>query len=319
MLLQVKRLKKYFQVKKGIFGKSYTLAAVDDISFDLETGETLGLVGESGCGKSTTARVILRLLSSTSGKVYFEDKDVFALKNDVIRNLRQQMQLVFQNPYSCLNPRMRIGNIISEPLTIHRLAKGKQKKEKVAQLLELVGLSPDWDNRYPHEFSGGQQQRIGIARALATSPKLIILDEPISSLDVSIQAQIINLLMDLQERLKLSYIFISHDLRMVRQISDRVAVMYLGKIVELASTSELYTHPAHPYTQRLLSSIPVFDPQVHGQIKVLWGDVPSPINPPSGCRFHPRCEQVSDKCKDYTPELKKIDQNHFVACLSGYG
>ncbi|MEW6095562.1 MAG: ABC transporter ATP-binding protein [bacterium] len=314
MLLQVKNLKKYFQVKKGVFGKSYKVAAVDDISFDLEKGKTLGLVGESGCGKSTTAKVILRLISPTSGKVYFEDKDIFALDKNLMRNLRQEMQLVFQNPYSCLNPRIRIGNIISEPLTIHRLAKGRQKKEKVAYLLELVGLSPDWINRYPHEFSGGQQQRIGIARALATSPKLIILDEPISSLDVSIQAQIINLLQDLQQELKLTYIFISHDLRMVRQMSDRVAVMYLGKIVELASTSQLYSNPAHPYTQRLLSSIPVPDPQVRGKIKVLSGDVPSPINPPSGCRFHPRCEKAKSECREYAPELKKINKDHFVAC-----
>lgn len=314
MLLQVRNLKKYFQVKTGIFEKPYIVTAVDDISFDLEKGKTLGLVGESGCGKSTTARIILRLLTPTSGKVYFEGKDIFALKKELMHNLRQQMQLVFQNPYSSLNPRMRIGDIIAEPLTIHKLAKGKQKREKVAEILELVGLSKDWYKRYPHEFSGGQQQRICIARALATSPKLIILDEPVSSLDVSIQAQIINLLQDLQQEMKLTYIFISHDLRMVRQMSDIVAVMYLGKIVELAPTSELYSNPIHPYTQKLLSSIPIPDPQARDKIKVLLGDVPSPINPPTGCRFHPRCEQVKDECKQYAPELKKINFNHFVAC-----
>lgn len=314
MLLQVKELKKYFQVKKGIFGKSYTVAAVDDISFDLEKGKTLGLVGESGCGKSTTAKVILRLLPPTGGKVYFEERDVFELNKNSMRPFRKQMQLVFQNPYTCLNPRLKIGDIIAEPLTIHKLYRGKQKKEKVSEILELVGLSKDWYHRYPHEFSGGQRQRIGIARALATSPELIILDEPISSLDVSIQAQIINLLQDLQQELKLSYIFISHDLRMVRQMSDRVAVMYLGKIVELADTAELYTNPTHPYTQWLISSIPVPDPQCRDKIKVLWGDVPSPINLPSGCRFHPRCEKVNEECRKYTPELKKITQNHFVAC-----
>lgn len=314
MLLQVKELKKYFQVKKGIFGKSYTVAAVDNISFDLEKGKTLGLVGESGCGKSTTAKVILRLLPPTGGKVYFEERDIFELNKNSMRSLHKQMQLVFQNPYTCLNPRLKIGDIIAEPLTIHKLYRGKQKKEKVSEILELVGLSKDWYERYPHEFSGGQRQRIGIARALATSPELIILDEPISSLDVSIQAQIINLLQDLQQKLKLSYIFISHDLRMVRQMSDRVAVMYLGKIVELADTAELYTHPTHPYTQWLISSIPVPDPQCRDKIKVLWGDVPSPINLPSGCRFHPRCEKVNDECRKYTPELKKITKNHFVAC-----
>jgi len=314
MFLQVKELKKYFQVKKGFLGKSYTLSAVDDVSFDLEKGKTLGLVGESGCGKSTTARVILRLLSPTSGKVYFEDRDVFTLNKDSMRHLRKEMQLVFQNPYTSLNPRLKIGDIISEPLTIHQLVKGKEKKEKVAQLLELVGLSKDWAHRYPHEFSGGQLQRIGIARALATSPKLVILDEPVSSLDVSIQAQIINLLQDLQQKWELSYIFISHDLRMMWQISDTIAVMYLGKIVELATTPELYTNPIHPYTQRLLSSIPPLNPQCRDKIKVLWGDVPSLINPPSGCKFHTRCEQVKDECRKYIPELKRITHNHLVAC-----
>jgi oligopeptide transport system ATP-binding protein len=314
VLLQVKNLKKYFYIKKGIWGKSYTLAAVDDISFELQKGKTLGLVGESGCGKSTTAKLILRLISATSGKVYFEDKDIFALNKDVMRSLRKEIQLVFQNPYSALNPRMKIKDILSEPLIIHKLANTSQRKEKVTQLLKLVGLSPNWHNRYPHEFSGGQLQRIGIARALATSPKLIILDEPVSSLDVSIQAQIINLLQDLQQELNLSYIFISHDLRMVRQISDIVAVMYLGKIVELADADKLYNNPAHPYTQKLLASIPIPDPKMRAKIEVLPGDVPSPINPPSGCRFHPRCEQDSDECKKYAPELKRIDQDHFVAC-----
>lgn len=318
MLLQVKNLKKIFYIKKGIFGKSYTLSPVDDISFDLEKGKTLGLVGESGCGKSTTAKLILRLIPATSGKVYFEEKDIFSLNKDLMRSLRKEMQLVFQNPYSCLNPRMKIGDIISEPVIIHKLANKRQRKEKVAQLLKLVGLSPDWHNRYPHEFSGGQQQRIGIARALATYPKLIILDEPVSSLDVSIQAQIINLLQDLQQELNLTYIFISHDLRMVRQMSDKVAVMYLGKIVELADTSELYTHPAHPYTKKLLSSIPVPDPKMRGKMKVLSGDVPSPISPPQGCRFHPRCDVAKAECKEYAPELKNINPKHLVACNKVY-
>jgi oligopeptide/dipeptide ABC transporter ATP-binding protein len=314
MLLHVKNLKKYFYIKKGIFGKSYTLAAVDDVSFDLEKGKTLGLVGESGCGKSTTAKVILRLISATSGKVYFEDKDIFNLDKEAMRTLRKQMQLVFQNPYSSLNPRMKIKDILSEPLIIHKLGNVNQRKEKVAQLLKLVGLSPDWDNRYPHEFSGGQLQRIGIARALATSPKLIILDEPVASLDVSIQAQVINLLQDLQQELNLSYIFISHDLRMVRQMSDKVAVMYLGKIVELADTDKLYSNCAHPYTQKLLASIPVPEPKLRGKMEVLPGDVPSPINPPSGCRFHTRCKQAKYECKEHEPELKEISHDHFVAC-----
>ncbi|MEW6620864.1 MAG: dipeptide ABC transporter ATP-binding protein [bacterium] len=314
MLLQVKELKKYFQIRKGLLGKADTVRAVDNISFDLEKGKTLGLVGESGCGKTTTSKLILRLLTCTSGKVYFEDEDIFNLNKDSMRHLRQQMQLVFQNPYGCLNPRMQIGDIIGEPLIIHRLAKGRQKKEKIAQLLQLVGLSPDWNNRYPHEFSGGQLQRIGIARALATSPKLIVLDEPVSSLDVSIQAQIVNLLCDLQEELKLSYIFISHDLRIVRQISDRVAVMYLGKIVELATTAEIYSRALHPYTQKLLASIPVPNPQIRKKMDILAGEVPSPINPPAGCRFQTRCEELSDKCKEYEPELKKISPHHFVAC-----
>ncbi|MEW6608792.1 MAG: oligopeptide/dipeptide ABC transporter ATP-binding protein [bacterium] len=314
MLLQVKELKKYFHLRKGLLGKADIVRAVDNISFDLEKGKTLGLVGESGCGKSTTSKLILRLLASTSGKVYFEDEDIFNLNKDSMRHLRQQMQLVFQNPYGCLNPRMQIGDIIGEPLIIHRLAKGRQKKEKIAQLLQLVGLSPDWKNRYPHEFSGGQLQRIGIARALATSPKLIILDEPVSSLDVSIQAQIINLLCDLQEELRLTYIFISHDLRIVRQISDRVAVMYLGKIVELATTAEIYSRAVHPYTQKLLASILLPNPQMRKKMDVLADEVPSPINPPAGCRFHPRCEQAKDECKENIPELKRIKVDHFVAC-----
>ncbi|MBI4752755.1 dipeptide ABC transporter ATP-binding protein [Candidatus Desantisbacteria bacterium] len=311
MLLQVNRLKKYFQIEKGLFGKHLQVFAVDDVSFNMKRGETLGLVGESGCGKSTTARLVLRLLEPTGGDVFFDGQDILGMNYKELRKMRARMQMVFQDPFGSLNPRMNIGNIIAEPLAIHKIARGKEKTEKVSSLLELVGLSPACQNRYPHEFSGGQRQRIGIARALATNPHLLVLDEPVSSLDVSVAAQIINLLMDLQEQLQLSYLFISHDLRMVKQISHQVVVMYLGKIVELCSTDKLYSNPLHPYTRALLSSIPGL--RISNRV-ILKGDVPSPINPPSGCRFHPRCPQAKPECMTTEPVLTEVSTGHLVAC-----
>ncbi len=314
MLLQVKHLKKYFQIQQGLFGKHSQVFAVDDVSFNIKKGETLGLVGESGCGKSTTVRLILRLLEPTGGSVFFDEQDILAMNHKKLREMRARMQMVFQDPFGSLNPRMNIASIIAEPLSIHRIAIGKEKAEKVSHLLEMVGLSPACQNRYPHEFSGGQRQRIGIARALATSPELLVLDEPVSSLDVSVAAQIINLLMDLQEQLQLSYLFISHDLRMVKQLSHQVAVMYLGKIVELCPVDKLYSNPLHPYTRALLSAIPSIDPSITKTRLILKGDVPSPINPPSGCSFHPRCPQVKPECKEIEPTLIEFFAGHSVAC-----
>lgn len=310
-LLQVKDLKKHFEISHGLFGKPAKLYAVDGISFDLEKGETLSLVGESGCGKSTTARLLLHLLTPSSGKVYFEGNDIFSLKQGEMRRLRQHLQIVFQNPYDSLNPRLSIGRIIAEPLTIHRLFKGNKKLHRVKELLELVRLSPDYASRYPHEFSGGQRQRIGIARALATSPSFLVLDEPVSSLDVSIAAQIINLLLDLQSEMQLTYLFISHDLRMVRQISTQVAVMYLGKIVELCRADRLYQSPLHPYTQALLASLP--GSSVKGN-KTVRGELPSPLNPPSGCRFHTRCLEARQECRETGMDLKEVAAGHWVSC-----
>ncbi|MFH1861161.1 MAG: dipeptide ABC transporter ATP-binding protein [bacterium] len=314
MLLQVKHLKKYFQIEQGLFGKHLQVFAVDDVSFNIKKGETLGLVGESGCGKSTTARLVLRLLETTSGSVFFDKQDILAMNHKKLREMRARIQMVFQNPFSSLNPRMNIGNIIAEPLSIHKIARGKEKAEKVSHLLEMVGLSPTCQNRYPHEFSGGQRQRIGIARALATAPELLVLDEPVSSLDVSAAAQIINLLMDLQEQLQLSYLFISHDLRMVKQLSHQVAVMYLGRIVELCSVEKLYYSPLHPYTRALLSAVPSLNPSITKTRVILKGDIPSPINPPSGCSFHPRCPQVKPKCKEIEPALTESSDGHSVSC-----
>jgi len=288
--------------------------AVDGVSFTIRRGETLGLVGESGCGKTTTGRVILRLQEPTAGEVIFEGRNVFALNKEELRRMRRDMQIIFQDPYSSLNPRMTVGDIVGEPLEIHNIARGREKLRRVQELLEVVGLSPYHVNRYPHEFSGGQRQRIGIARALALNPKLIICDEPVSALDVSIQAQILNLLEDLQKEFKLTYLFIAHDLSVVRHISDRVAVMYLGKIVELAPTEQLFENPQHPYTEALLSAVPIPDPEVKRERIILPGDVPSPVNPPPGCRFHTRCLYAEERCRLEEPPLEEVAPGHFAAC-----
>ncbi|GIU82626.1 MAG: ABC transporter ATP-binding protein [Pyrinomonadaceae bacterium] len=311
MLLQVKNLVKYFPIENS----DNVVRAVDGVSFDILEGETLGLVGESGCGKSTVGKCILRLIEPTSGEVWFEDKNVFALDKKELRNLRRQMQIIFQDPYSSLNPRLNVYSIISEPLKIHGIGTEKERKEMVADLLKKVGLDPEYMWRYPHEFSGGQRQRIGIARALALRPKLIICDEPVSALDVSVQAQVINLLQDLQEEFGLTYLFISHGLAVVQHISNRVAVMYLGKVVEIASAAKLYGNPIHPYTKALLSAIPIPDPKIERKRIILQGDVPTPINPPSGCRFRTRCPIATKECAEVTPELKEIEEKHFVACI----
>lgn len=315
ILLQVKNLKKYFLIKSGVFSRiTGKVHAVDDISFDLKFGETIGLVGESGCGKSTAARVILRLIEPTSGAVIFDRKNVFDLNRNELQSMRREMQIIFQDPYASLNPRMTVEGIVGEALSFHKVARGSAKRERVVYLLERVGLRSEHLKRYPHEFSGGQRQRIGIARALALNPKVIIGDEPVSALDVSIQAQVLNLLMELQEEFQLSYLIIAHDLRVVEHISDRVAVMYLGKIVELASSTDLYQEPLHPYTEALLSAIPIPDPKIKKQRILLPGDIPSPINPPSGCRFHTRCKYRRDQCDKIEPGVKQIKSGHWVAC-----
>ncbi|ADO77590.1 ABC transporter ATP-binding protein [Halanaerobium praevalens] len=315
-LLEVKNLKKYFPVKAGIFKKTVAhVKAVDDISFAVKEGETLGLVGESGCGKSTTGRTILRLLEATAGEVVFEGKNVMDLDKKSMRAIRRDMQIIFQDPYASLNPRMTVADIVGEPLDIHKLAKNKKERnQRVKQILENVGLGAEYMHRYPHEFSGGQRQRIGVARALAVDPKLIIADEPVSALDVSVQAQVVNLLQDLQKEYGLTYLFIAHDLSVVKHISDRVAVMYLGKIVELTSKEELFQNPMHPYTQSLLSAIPEADPKKKKDRIILKGDVPSPVDPPSGCRFHPRCPKAFDLCSVKEPEFKEYGDGHFAAC-----
>lgn len=315
-ILEVRNLKKYFPITKGfIFQRQVgAVKAVDGVSFTIRRGETLGLVGESGCGKTTTGRVILRLQEPTAGEVIFEGRNVFALNKEELRRMRRDMQIIFQDPYSSLNPRMTVGDIVGEPLEIHNIARGREKLRRVQELLEVVGLSPYHVNRYPHEFSGGQRQRIGIARALALNPKLIICDEPVSALDVSIQAQILNLLEDLQKEFKLTYLFIAHDLSVVRHISDRVAVMYLGKIVELAPTEQLFENPQHPYTEALLSAVPIPDPEVKRERIILPGDVPSPVNPPPGCRFHTRCLYAEERCRLEEPPLEEVAPGHFAAC-----
>jgi oligopeptide transport system ATP-binding protein len=324
VLLRVEHLKKYFPIKRGIvFQREVArVHAVDDVSIELRTGETLGLVGESGCGKSTLGRCIIRLLELTGGTVMFDGKDISRLSRRALRPMRGDVQMVFQDPYASLNPRKRVGTIIADPLRIHGDSNRRQIKERVRELLELVGLSPEHVNRYPHEFSGGQRQRIGVARALALHPKLIIADEPVSALDVSIRAQVINLLDDLQDELGLTYIFIAHDLGVVRHVSDRIAVMYLGKIVEISPAEELYQRPVHPYTEALLSAVPIPDPVITAQREqiVLEGDVPSPIAPPSGCRFHPRCKYATEICSQVEPPLidhSGTDQasvGHLAAC-----
>lgn len=310
VLLEVKNLKKYFKV-----GKQH-LKAVDNISFAINRGETLGVVGESGCGKSTAGRTILRLYEPTAGEVLYEGKNICDLKPSKLKEMRREMQMIFQDPYASLNPRMTVKDIIGEAMDIHGLASGKKRTERVEELLSLVGLNPEHMNRFPHEFSGGQRQRIGIARALAVEPKFIICDEPISALDVSIQAQVVNLLKDLQKKLGLTYLFIAHDLSMVKLISDRVAVMYLGKIVEITESETLYDDPMHPYTQALLSAIPIPDPEVERsrQRIVLEGDVPSPINPPSGCYFRTRCSHATELCAKVEPELREVKSGHYTAC-----
>ncbi len=317
-LLRVENLTKYFPVTRGIIFQKQVGAvqAVDDISFEIKKGETFGLVGESGCGKSTTGRAILQLHKPTAGKVYFEDTELTAASPAVLRKMRRNMQIIFQDPYASLNPRMTVGSIIAEPLEIHNIGTAKERRERVQELLKLVGLNPYFVNRYPHEFSGGQRQRIGVARALALQPEFIVCDEPISALDVSIQAQVVNLLEELQDEFGLTYLFIAHDLSMVRHISDRVAVMYLGKVVELANRNELYEDPLHPYAKALLSAVPVPDPVLEEKRRriILEGDVPSPINPPSGCRFHPRCPIAEDVCKQVVPEWREAKPGHWVAC-----
>jgi len=314
-LLEVKHLKKYFPIKGGVFSKTIGYVyAVDDVNFTLAKGETLGLVGESGCGKSTTGRAILRLIEPTDGELHFEGEDITKLEKSAMRALRREMQIIFQDPYASLNPRMTVGSIIGEPLEIHKIAKGSEKEERVASLLQKVGLRAEDMRKYPHEFSGGQRQRIGIARALALNPKLIVCDEPVSALDVSIQAQVINLLEDLQAEFSLSYLFIAHNLNVVEHISDRVAVMYLGQIVELASDEELYKNPQHPYTEALLSAVPIPDPTIKKKRIILEGDVPSPINPPKGCHFHTRCMYKEKICEEVEPEFKDIGGGHWVAC-----
>ena len=316
-ILEVRNLVKHFPITKGFIVQRQVGAvkAVDGVTFSIRRGETLGLVGESGCGKTTTGRVILRLMEPTSGEALFEGRNIFKLSKEDLRKMRRDMQIIFQDPYSSLNPRMTVGDIIGEPLEIHNLARGKEKLRRVQELLEVVGLSPYHVNRYPHEFSGGQRQRIGIARALAVNPKLIICDEPVSALDVSIQAQVLNLLQELQKEFGLTYLFIAHDLSVVKHISDRIAVMYLGKIAEVAEADEMFENPQHPYTEALLSAVPIPDPGMRRERIILPGDVPSPVNPPQGCRFHTRCLYARESCS--VNEQVLIDywgNGHEVAC-----
>jgi oligopeptide transport system ATP-binding protein len=316
-LLTVEDLVMYFPIRRGVFQNVVgQVHAVDGISFEIKRGETLGLVGESGCGKSTTGRAILQLYKPTSGKVIFQGQNLVNLRGQKMRQMRRQMQMIFQDPYASLNPRMTVEQIIGEPLIIHNILKGSDVRTRVEELLKLVRLNPAYTDRYPHEFSGGQRQRIGVARALALQPDLIICDEPISALDVSVQAQVVNLLEDLQAEMNLTYLFIAHDLSMVRHISDRVAVMYLGVMAELAEREELYSNPLHPYTIALLSAVPIPSPIIEAKRKriILKGDVPSPVNPPTGCRFHTRCPLAESICTEKRPEWREVNPNHFVAC-----
>ena len=315
-LLVVRDLEKHFPIRRGFWSKTVGhVRAVDGISFDILPGEVLGLVGESGCGKTTAGRCILRLIEPTGGDVVFEGRDVLGLDRGDLRELRGEMQIIFQDPYSSLNPRMTVGSMLGEALRIHGVAEGDKVRERVRELLEVVGLAPQHAGRYPHEFSGGQRQRIGIARALSVNPRFIVCDEPVSALDVSVQAQVINLLQELQREFDLTFLFIAHDLAVVEHISDRVAVMYLGKLMELADGGELYRNPLHPYTRALLSAIPVPDPRAGRERIVLEGDVPSPAHPPSGCPFHPRCPIATAECAEVTPEFRDVGGGHFVACI----
>jgi oligopeptide transport system ATP-binding protein len=318
VILRVDNLVKHFPITRGIIVQKQVGAvhAVDGVSFEVKRGETLGLVGESGCGKSTTGRTILQLYRPTSGSVVFDGVDLIKIKGEELRHMRRKMQMIFQDPYASLNPRMTVGEIVGEPLIVHKIGTQKEIGERVANLLELVGLNPAFSTRYPHEFSGGQRQRIGVARALALQPSFIVCDEPISALDVSIQAQVVNLLEDLQEQFNLTYLFIAHDLSMVKHISRRVAVMYLGVIVELAGRDNLYKEPLHPYTQALLSAVPIPDPVADSKRQriILKGDVPSPVNPPSGCRFRTRCPIAESICAEKQPEFRELKASHFVAC-----
>ena len=317
IILSVQGLKKYFPIRRGVFRHQVgDVKAVDGISFNVYRGETLGLVGESGCGKTTTGRTIIRLYEPTAGKVLFDDVNLADMSIRELRHMRQRLQMIFQDPYASLNPRMTVRGIVGEPFMVHQIASGEEKRERIAELLEMVGLSPDFMSRYPHEFSGGQRQRIGLARALALNPDLVICDEPISALDVSIQAQVVNLLEDLQEELGLTYIFIAHDLSMVRHISDRVAVMYLGKIMELTDRYTLYNNALHPYTEALLSAVPVPDPEIEEKRQriLLEGDLPSPSEPPVGCNFNTRCSKAIDVCFEEEPPLVDVGDEHYCAC-----
>ena len=316
-LVEVRGLKMWFPIMRGILQKHVAdVKAVDGLNFDVYQGETLGLVGESGCGKSTTGRAILQLYTPTAGSVLFEGRDLVKTKGEDLRKMRRRMQMIFQDPYASLNPRMTVGSIVAEPLEVHNIGSKSERTDRVRELLKVVGLNPYFINRYPHEFSGGQRQRIGVARALAVNPAFIVCDEPISALDVSIQAQVINLLEDLQERFGLTYLFIAHDLSVVRHISDRIAVMYLGKIMELTDRDELYRNPMHPYTQALLSAVPIPDPVIEEKRQriILEGDVPSPVNPPKGCNFSTRCPKALAMCKEQEPEFREYGSGHWVAC-----
>jgi oligopeptide transport system ATP-binding protein len=315
-LVAIKNLTKHFPVETGVFASSRSaVKAVDSISFEIRKGETFGLVGESGCGKSTIGRCILRLIEPTSGEVWFEGKDLLSVSGDHLRHLRRDMQIIFQDPYSSLNPRMTVGEIVAEPLVVHRVGDKRGRRQRVDDLLRMVGLRSEHAGRYPHEFSGGQRQRIGIARALALDPKFVVCDEPVSALDVSVQAQVVNLLQDLQQALGLTYLFISHGLSVVEHISSRVGLMYLGKLVEVASSDEIFHNPQHPYTKALLSAIPMADPDYRRERIHLKGEIPTPINPPSGCRFRTRCPMAEPRCADLEPPLVEIGSDHRVACV----